>query len=447
VAPIPRLEARIRELEARLGLDSTNSSRPPSSDPPGVLRRGKKPRGKKRGGQKGHPGAYRSLLPPERVQDFVVHRPSLCRHCGTSLLGAPEVGTRGCHQVIELPEIRAHVTEHQLFTLACPACGKRTRATLPPEVSPKSFGPRLSAFAALLLARFRLSRRDLVAFFGDVLDVPPPALGMTQSFAAEASTALLEMHREVRRAAVRRSPSVRVDETGWKLRGLPRWLLWVSAAERATLFRLGRSRGARELLRLLGRDFPGIVTSDRWSAYQICLHRQICWSHLARNLEGLALRGGEALRFARWGSAECQRLFHAWHLWKKSGAPREALARALQPLKARFTRLLGRGAKSVDPKVAAFCRNLQRRPEALWTFTHAEVEPTNNQAERALRRAVLLRKSCFGSASGRGLVFIERLLTLCETGRQNDVNILDYLTRAIIAHRQNAPAPRLLPTG
>lgn len=113
---------------------------------------------------------------------------------------------------------------------------------------------------------------------------------------------------------------------------------------------------------------------------------------------------------------------------------------------ARFARLLGRGLKSTDPKVAAFARNLHGHADALWTFTRADIEPTNNQAERALRRAVLWRKGCFGSASGRGLVFVERLLTLSETCRQNSVNVLDYLTRAIIAHRENRPAPRLLPS-
>jgi transposase len=113
---------------------------------------------------------------------------------------------------------------------------------------------------------------------------------------------------------------------------------------------------------------------------------------------------------------------------------------------ARFARLLGRGLKSPDRKVAAFCRNLHDHAEALWTFTREEIEPTNNQAERALRRAVMWRKGCFGSASGTGLQFVARILTLCETARQNQVNVLDYLTRALFAHRQNAPAPRLLPT-
>lgn len=443
-AAIQALEVRLRELEARLGLDSTNSSRPPSSDPPGVLRRGKTPTGRKRGGQKGHPGTFRSLLPPERIDHVLEHRPAECRHCGHSLQHAREVGRRGLHQVIELPPIRAHVTEHRLLALACPACGKRTRAALPPEVSPKHFGPRLTALASLLVSRFRLSRRDLVVFFGDVLDVPAPALGTTQTFAAEASAALLASHREVRRA-VRRSRSARVDETGWRLRGTPRWL-WTAATERATLFHLGRSRSAQDLARLLGRDYSGIVTSDRWSAYQIYPHRQLCWAHLARNFEGLSLRGGDALAFAHWGVAECQRLFHAWHTWKRSGAPRAELARTLQPLMARFARLLGRGLRSADRKVAAFARNLHTYADALWTFTREEIEPTNNQAERSLRRAVLWRKGCFGSASGKGLLFVERVLTLCETARQNEVNVLDYLTRALFAYRQNAPAPRLLPT-
>lgn len=438
------LEARVRELEARLGLNSTNSSLPPSSDPPGLPRRGKRPTGRTRGGQRGHPGACRSLLPPARVDAVVEHRPHSCRRCGHSLLTAASVGTLGRHQTIELPPIRAHVTEHQIVTLACPACRGRTRAAMPAEIGGKCFGPRLTALAALLLSRFRLSRRDLVAFFGDLLDVPAPALGTTQVFAQEAAQALLPTYREVRRA-VRRSPSARVDETGWKLRGQSRWT-WTAATDTATLFHLGRSRSARELVRLLGTGYPGVVTSDRWSAYRICQRRQLCWAHLARDFEKLALRGGDALRFARWGTAECARLFHLWGEWKKREGSRAALRRSLVPLRARLGRLLAHGGRCGDAKVAAFSRNLMSLWPSLWTFAKEEVEPTNNQAERALRRAVLWRKTSFGSASGKGLRFVERVLTLSETCRQQQVNLLDYLTRAIVAYRQNVPTPRLLPS-
>src|SRR5690625_2325811 len=164
------LQDRIRQLEARLAQSSKNSSKPPSSDPPGTLRPKKRRSGRKRGGQPGHKGSHRSLLPLERVDLTVPHRPSCCRRCGHDLEGAPEVGTRGRHQIVELPEISAHVTEHQMLTVGCPNCGQHTRAPLPPELSRRQFGPRMVAFAATLTARFRLSRRLVTGLFRDLLD-------------------------------------------------------------------------------------------------------------------------------------------------------------------------------------------------------------------------------------------------------------------------------------
>lgn len=442
---VARQQERIRELEARLGLDSTNSSRPPSSDPPGKRRRSKRSSGRKRGAQKGHAGTHRSLLPTERVDHVLTHRPDECGHCGHSLEGAAEVERPRVHQVVELPEIRAEVVEHRAPRLCCPACGKTNRATFPVEVSRSSFGPRLVAMGAMLTSRFRLSRRDLEAFFTDLLDVKAPSLGTTQAFANEAAAALLPAYREVRRA-VRRSEHAGIDETGWKLRGMSRWI-WTATTPRATLYHVGRSRSRRDLHRLVGPEYSGVVTSDRWSTYKACSRRQLCWAHLVRNLEGLALRGDEAARFARWGLAECERLFEAWHALKSGELEREGLRRRLVPIQARLGRLLGRGAQGGDRRVAAFCRDLKAHWESLWTFASVDgVEPTNNAAERSLRRAVLWRKCCFGSQSGRGLRFVERMLTVTETCRQNQLNVLDYLTRAIVAGRQNARAPRLLPT-
>lgn len=440
------LEAKVKDLEARLATNSTNSSKPPSSDPPGTPRRKQRASGRARGGQKGHPGSWRSLLPPERVDEIIEHRPAECRHCGHSLDGAPVVGTPRLHQQIELPRIRAVVSEHRAHLLSCPGCGKRTRGHIPREVTLSHFGPQLVALGAMLTSRFRLSRRDLEAFCSDLLDVPALSLGTTQAFANEAAAALLPAYREVRRA-VRRSKCAGVDETGWKLRGSSRWI-WTAATARATLFHLGRSRIRRDLERLVGSNYAGVVTSDRWRTYKVCRRRQLCWAHLQRNLEGLALRGGEATRFACWGLSECAHIFEAWNAVKSKDLDRPGLRRRLAPVRARLGRLLSRGGRSSDRKVAAFCRDLKDHWDALWTFASvAGVEPTNNAAERALRRAVLWRKCCFGSQSGRGLRFVERMLTITETCRQNQANVLDYLTRAIVAHRQSSLTPRLLPTG
>ena len=134
---------------------------------------------------------------------------------------------------------------------------------------------------------------------GRLLDVPAPSLGSTEAFTQETSTALLPAYEEVK-AEVRGSEWAGVDETQWKLEGKKQWL-WVATAERATMFHLGRSRGSEELRGFLGGEFAGIVSSDRWCAYQIYTRRQVCWAHLVRSFARLALRGGKAAPFAEKG--------------------------------------------------------------------------------------------------------------------------------------------------
>lgn len=445
VPQVERLQARIRELEAQLQSNSTNSSRPPSSDPPGIARPPKRKSGRKRGGQKGHPGHQRALLPLERIDEVMEHRPAACQRCGHSLVGAPVVGTPTRHQWIELPRVRAHITEHRAFTLACPHCRAHSRALLPAEVRAHHFGPRLVAFATVLTSRFRLSRRNLPELLGDLLDVPAPALGTTQAFVRQSSAALLEPYQEVR-SAVRRSPTVSVDETGWRLRAGTRWL-WTAAAQAATLFRIGCRRSTAERERLLGRDFAGVITTDRWRAYDShpAERRQLCWAHLRRNLQGFVDTGVRA-DLGAWGVRETDRLFHLWHAHQEGKISRAKLRRAMVPVRMRLRRLLRHGAACEEQRPRAFCRDLLRLWPSLWTYLGIEgVEPTSNRAERALRKPVIWRKCCFGSNSGAGLRFVERLLTVAETCRQQKGNLLDYLTAALEAHRICAPAPRLLP--
>jgi transposase len=158
------LQERVRELDARLGQTSANSSRPPSADPPQAPPRPKAPpSGRKRGGQPGHRGACRGLLPVEQVDEVVPVVPERCRHCGQPF---PETTARGRgrawrHQVVELLPLAVRVTEYQMAVRRCADCGKRTRASLPPGVPRRPFGARLTAVVALLSGRYRLSRREV----------------------------------------------------------------------------------------------------------------------------------------------------------------------------------------------------------------------------------------------------------------------------------------------
>jgi transposase len=438
------LEERIRELETRLKLNSTNSSLPPSSDSSSVMRPPKKPTGKKRGGQKGHRGHHRSLIAAERVDEVVEHHPGECGHCGCSLAEAEEAKEPWAHQVVDLPPLRAKVTEHRMRCVRCPRCRKLTRASLPAELGGRRFGPGVVALATLLSGRYRMSRRETVDLIGRLLDVPAPSLGSTDAFAREASKALEPAYGEVR-AKVLRSATVGVDETPWKLAGGKQWL-WVATALHATLFHLGTGRGTEELRHFLGTCFAGVVSSDRWCAYQMYRLRQLCWAHLTRNFRKLALRGGLAVPFAEEGEAVCGLVFQLWWERQEGKRTQAAFEEEVEQVQARFQRLLQDGAASSDKRVAGFSRNVLKLWPSLWTFLHEPVELTNNAAERALRPAVLWRKSCFGSQSEHGLRYVERMLTLTATARQHQVHPLDYLVRAIAALRSGETAPALLPT-
>jgi transposase len=441
-----RAERRIRDLEARLGMNSRNSSKPPSSDPPHAKGRKKKSRRGRPGGRSGHPGTGRELLSEERVDAVVEYRPEQCRRCGLSLAATPPSGEPGRWQVIELPPVRAHVTEHRTLCCVCSGCGTKTRGQMPTAVQRSHFGPRLVAFGAMLTSRFRLSRRQLRELLSDLLDVPPPSLGSTQAFREEVSDALLAPYQQIR-DAVRASEIAWVDETGWSLRGLSRWT-WAAVTREATLFRIGRNRSTRSRELLLGRAFGGVLTSDRWRAYDShpLERRQLCWAHLKRNLQGIADAGGPGAHLGLWGVREAERLFRMWHRHQQGDLSRTELRRAMVPVRMRFHRLLRCATASADKRARAFGRDLLRLWPALWTFLEVKgVEPTNNRAEQALRAPVIRRKLCFGSQSGSGLRATERLLSVTQTCRQHGRNLLRYLTEAVTAHRQGSAPPALLP--
>src|SRR5215207_5307634 len=256
------LQERIRELEARLGQNSSNSSQPPSTDPPQAPPRQKAPAtGRKRGGQPGHRGVHRALLPVEQVDEVLAIVPEHCRHCQHPF---PETGGRRRgrvwrHQVVELLPLAVRVTEYQMAVRRCAHCGTRTRAALPAGVPRRPFGPRLTAVVALLSGRYRLSRREVRQLMQDLWEVRL-SLGAVVRQEQAQSAALAPVVEEVR-AAVQQAAVVNMDETGWRQEKRRAWL-WTAVASGLTLLMIDRSRGGAVMEALLGADFAGIVGSD-----------------------------------------------------------------------------------------------------------------------------------------------------------------------------------------
>lgn len=443
------LAERVIELEARLKQNSTNSSRPPSADPPDTPAAAPRPpTGRRRGGQPGHPPARREVLPPEAVDRVVRHWPTHCRHCRRALPAGPEaaVGEPLRHQVTELPPVRAEVTEHQLGRVRCPGCGGETWASLPPGVPAGAFGPRLQAAVALLSGRYRLSRREVAAVCADLLGARL-AVGSVDALCRATAAALAEPVAELT-AAVRAESVAHADETSWAQAGQRRWL-WVVTTALITVFTIaaGRSRGV--IHDLLGEDFGGRLVSDRYSAYSWlpAEQRQICWAHLRRDFAALLNYGPSAAQFGLALLDLTDRIFAAWHQTRADPAERPALGEAIAPLQAELRALLEAGQDQPAAKAAGLSRSLLQLWPALWTFVAVPgVEPTNNAAERALRPAVLWRKGSFGTQSDAGNLFVARLLTVAATCRQQQRPLLEYLTAACSAALHDLPGPSLLPS-
>jgi transposase len=445
---VATLQARIAELEARLSQHSGNSSRPPSSDPPSAPPRPPQPpSGRKRGAQPGHPGRHRPLLPPDQVTELIVHQPTTCPHCLAALPSdAPSTGPLLRQQVWELPPVAPTVTEHQFPTVTCPHCQQAVRAQRPPEVPPGSFGPHLAALVALLHGCYRLSARELATLLEEVWQVPL-SVGSIPALYQSASAALAPVYSEVQQA-VQAQAVVNADETPWRESRRQRYL-WVAVSVVATLFLVGRrTRAAFE--QLLGSAFGGIVGSDRYQAYAHLplAQRQICWAHLKRDWQFYRERAGPVGEWGEQGMTQIEQVFAVWHRFRAGELDRAALQKAMAPVEAELCALVEQGRDELPwEKARGFCRELLWVWPALWTFVRVEgVEPTNNAAERAVRPAVLWRKGCYGTDSAEGSRFVERILTVTATCRQQEQPVLPFLAEALRAHWAGASAPHLLPT-
>ena len=443
-----RLEARLllveeenAEMSRRLGMNSRNSSKPPSSDPPGTLRPKSKRSGRTRGAQPGHPGAGRKRTPPDQI---VVHRPQRCHGCGWDLSAVGAQPKRRRTQVLELPPRALLLVEHEMACVACPSCGVRTWASAPAEVQGHRFGVRLAALVSLLVGRGHLSRRQVHEVLRQ-MSPAAPSLGSIERMLQQSRHALGPAYGEIRQQ-IRQSQRVGVDETPWSRRGKRLWG-WIATTPAASLFLISRSRAARVFSHLLGRRYEGIVHSDRWSAYkrQETRRRQLCWAHLRRDFTELRERDhARAADFGVRGLAICQRLFHHWHLFRAGILTRVQLQQKLLSARRRMSSLIEAMLQSDLRRVAGMGKSLHALEPALWNFAeHEGVEPTNNPAEQGLRKLVLWRKKSFGSDSAAGLKMVERLLSVLESCRLQQRNAFDFLCDSIRAHRTGSLPPLL----
>jgi transposase len=437
------LEATVQELMERLHQDSHTSSRPPSSDPPQRRRSRRQPSGRRPGGQPGHRGQTRMLVSAEDVDVMIPLKPEQCARCQQPLMGDDPQPQR--HQVLEIPPLRPEVTEYQLHQLVCPLCGASTRAAWPEGRPTRAYGPRVQASTALCTGAYRLSKRTTQQLLQDLFGVTM-SLGTVSQLEAATVDAVAAPVDEAR-SYVQEQASVSLDETGWR-QGDQRAWLWVAVSPWVTVFLVRLSRGGKVARELLGTAFDGILVTDRFSAYNWypVRWRQLCWAHLLRDIEAMIGRGGSSQEIGEALRGQAHQMLHWWHRVRDGTLKRSSFRSYMTPVRREVERLLEAGSRCGVPKTAGVCRDILKRRQALWTFVQLEgVEPTNNAAERAIRPGVLWRKGSFGTQSAQGSRFVEAMLTVVATLKQQHRNPLDYLMAACEAALRDEAAPSLLP--
>ena len=430
---------QLEKIQRRLGQNSRNSSLAPSGDRGQAPKRpARKKSERKQGGQAGHAGRSRRLV--DDPDETVEHRPARCRKCGRELTGDERVvGKPARRQVIELPDTVVVTTEHQLVKVCCPGCETHTRAELPADVEHGAFGPRLRA-TVVMLAVMLMSRRATLTLMRDMFGAEI-SLGSVDNILKQASDALAAPWQAIQQA-VHAAEVAHADETSWARAGQRLWL-WSALSATAACYRIDQTRARTAARQLLG-DFHGLLITDRYSVYDFIdpEHRQVCLSHLARNFQAFAERPGAPGRHGQQIRSLIDDTIRADTQARRDG---DTLAWHTGPLRDVHDRLMDAvqaGERSHTPDLARLCATILDIWPTLWNFTdHHGAEATNNRAERALRHAVLWRKTSNGTQTDAGDRFVERILSIRETCRLNQRPLHDYLVDVHAARLTGQPTP------
>jgi transposase len=441
-AEIAVLKARVAELERRLGLNSTNSGKPPSSDGLKKLPRVRslrEPSGKKPGGQKGHKGeTLRQVAEPDSVVD---HFPSSCTVCGAAVSPAMSVG-HSARQVFDLPEPRPLVVaEHRAHDCACASCGAHTRASFPDGVNaPVQYGPRIAAFVIYLL-HYQLLPEDrsaeLMADLFGVRLVTATIARMSRNCAGRLQDFVTTVRDLVAGAAVKH-----MDETGFRVGGKTQWL-HVACTAWLTFYRVCARRGS------LLAGVKGIVVHDHWKPYYTMtgvLHA-LCNAHHLRELK--ALIDIEKEDWARKMQRLLRRACYAVNLARERGSPlkprlialierrydvfvAEGLAfheaqSPLRPDAPQGRKRRGRKARRTGHNL--LMRLAERRQDVLRFLANPHVPFTNNEAERDGRMMKVKQKISGGFRSLEGAMDFAVIRSFISTAKKQGWNVIQALTQ------------------
>jgi len=451
-AELAALAATVSRLEQQLAAarkDSSTSSKPPSSDivkppkplpPPGQDKR-------KRGGQPGHPKHERAAFPEEQVQSFFVHPLHACPCCGGRLRRNGDL--EHVVQQVDIEQVPLRIEQHTFPEYWCARCQLTCKAALPGPIKKGGLvGPRLTTLIAYLKGACHASYSTIRKFLRDVVGLTL-SRGLLKKVIGKVSAALEAPYEELLKALPDQG-HLNVDETGHKDSGALMWA-WCFRAEMYTLFKIDPHRSADVLLKVLGKEFEGVLGCDHFSAYRRYMREcgvlvQFCLAHLIRDVKFLTTLPGKQDR--AYGQRLCESLrtlFGVIH--RREQTPAREFQRQLKA--ARDGVLLAGTTHVPDGRHAqTMAKRLRTYGASYFTFvTTPGVQPTNNLAEQAIRFVVIDRLITQGTRSEAGQRWCERIWSVMATCAQQGRVVFDYLNEAVQRYFQGEAAPSLLSAG
>jgi transposase len=450
-ATIEKLVQQVKGLERQLAKarkDSSNSSKPPSSDitnkpkgKGGGRRKGKR----KPGGQKGHPKHERPPFLPDQLDDAWDYTLSVCPDCGGKL--NPSDKAPKVIQQVEIVEKPVRIDEHRGLAYWCSTCRKIHYAPFPPEVDKgQLLGPRLTTLVAYMKGVCHCSFSTIRRFFRDVLKVRI-SRGQLAKIIAKVTESMKSAYAELL-AALPSQAYVRSDETGHKENGKRFWT-WCFRTDLFTLFWIDKSRGSQVLYEVLGADFDGVLGCDYFSAYrkymgELDLRVQFCLAHLIRDMKYLTtLTDKPTQAYGKRLLGTIREMFRTLHrrdeLTEQTVERRLAVAR--ETILSQATKRVP-ASREAQNMAIRFCKH----GDAFFEFiTTPGIDPTNNLAEQAIRFVVLDRKVTQGTRSEKGREWSECIWTAIATCEQTGRDLMQFLQESLFAHWQGLPPPSLLP--
>ena len=430
---------KIVTLNERLNKNSKNSSKPPSTDQKSNTLDKKC---KKRKSRIGH---FRTPYPPERVDRRIGCKRKYCPHCRSRNLQQLSENPFSLQQV-EIPKGKGVVTQFDCLKYKCNDCHRRSMGTLPEKIPLSAFGPNLMAFVACLTGRFHLSKRETITLIKDLYDIDLSE-GSIINVEEKVSKALENVYGKIYRYVIEGDLCRYFDETSWRNKG-KRHYAWIGTTKNAAYYRIDPHRSKEALFKMIGKFTNRPAVTDRYSAYNaLDGPRQYCLAHLIRDFHAYSEKKGEDGKIGSLIEKELRKICKTHMKWREKTIPKSHYNRSLRYSRYRLNEYLLDGLAFGSDALSGLCERLSDDFERLWTFQSIEgMDPTNNMAERDLRKLVLWRKKSYGTRSKRGQKFVERITSVVETLKKNHKSPLKFLENALISFYQKKPSPLINPS-